>query len=123
MYMLVKIDMECMYLLVFYINILFNLQILKVFFINVFVDFIYLIEKKVSIINFVVMVIVFFSDQELMVIMMIRIILLEQKVQLQFKELIEKVVQYIQLYYRDRCVYKLFYVMILLYEMQVINIK
>lgn len=123
MYMLVKIDMECMYLLVFYINILFNLQILKVFCINVFVDFIYLIEKKVSIINFVVMVIVFFSDQELMVIMMIRIILLEQKVQLQFKELIEKVVQYIQLYYRDRCVYKLFYVMILLYEMQVINIK
>lgn len=50
MYMLAKIDMECMHLLVFYINILFNSQTLKVFCINVIVDVdsIHLIEKKIK---------------------------------------------------------------------------
>lgn len=117
--MLAKIDMECMHLLVFYINtcILFNSQTLKVFCINVFVDSIYLIEKKVSIINPVVMVTAPPSDQELMATMMTRITLLEQKVQSQSKELTEKVVQYTQLYYRDRCAYKLFYVMTSSHEM------
>lgn len=57
------------------------------------------------------------SDQELMATMMTRITLLEQKVQSQSKELTEKVVQYTQLYYRDRCAYKLFDVMTSSHEM------
>lgn len=98
---------------------LFNSQTLKVFCINVIVevDSIHLIEKKLSINNPVVMVTAPPSDQELMATMMTRITLLEQKVQSQSKELTEKVVQYTQLCYRDRCAYKLFYVMTSSHEM------